>query len=275
MSIGARQFWWTVKNGSALGPVTPNALLLSWWTSLSVKPSDALMTDLNTLSAGLDADGNWSKLDLFGLVAGMETQEQRLRPLITTSGDNFVIEGTPVLNVNGVNSNLNDGYLDLKWNPVDDGVQYTLNSAFISTYISDNAAGANTIGGLGSFDTILTRETDILYIGGDELAVIVNADNAVTYPNVINTDFSYHAVGVIFGGNWIIYRNAATQSIPIDGGSPALVSYDFYGADVNADGAPSGYGGDAYLRHFMAGAGTANQTNIQARLNTFYTARGL
>ncbi len=261
-------------NNGKSASVTPSGLLLSWWTSLAIKPSDALMTALNTMADGMNTDGDWTTLDLFGLVAGMETQEQQLRPLLTTSGDDFVINGVPILNANGVKNNSGTGYLELKWNPTDDGSQFTVNSCFISTYVgSVPNPGYGTAYYLGSADTALFGDSYITNNSAGALIGILNDDGGMAGPQITNaTDVFYGAV-VLAGGNRTLYKNATTNVSAF--AAPALVANDFYGCNMNVDGSPVGSTEDSYLRHFMAGAGTANQTQIQARLNTFYTARGL
>lgn len=251
--------------------VQPNALILAWYNSLAVKTSNALTTALNTLSQGLFDDGDWAKLDLFGLVGGMETQEQRLRPLVTTSGDDFVINGAPVLNANGFNPNASGGYLDLKWNPTTDGVQYTLNSAFISSYChNDDIAYSNVM--LGSADSLGAQSAYPLR-NGTVLSGIINNDGSALVPTIDNGVTSYYTAVVLNGGNITLHKNAVTNAAAF--ASPQLPIYDFYGGELNIEDVAGGFGGIMTLRHFMAGAGTANQTQIQARLNTFYASRGL
>jgi hypothetical protein len=54
-----------------------------------------------------------------------------------------------------------------------------------------------------------------------------------------------------------------------------LVNLSFFGAGINADGVPNLGSNNSFFRHFMAGSGSADQTEIMNRLNTFYAARGL
>lgn len=252
--------------------VTPSALILTWYNSLVVKPSNALLTALNTLVDGLDADGIWSLLDLFGLIGGMETQEQQLRPLITTSGDDFVATDSPTLSVNGVKSD--GGYLDLKWNPTSDGVQYTLNSAFFSTYFGvDGTPGYTNTYYCGAVDTTLNGSIFLNQQEGVNVMGIINDDGTLSGPTISNATSVFYFAIAIQGGNLILYKNTTTSTQAF--ATPVLCTLDLYGAAINADGVGAIDTSSAYLRHFMAGAGTANQTTIQSRLNTFYAARGL
>jgi hypothetical protein len=264
-----------MMSGGAVATVEPNALLQDWWDNLVVKPSNSLMTALNELSAGLDADGNWALLDLFGLLGGMETQEQQLSPLITTSSSQFTIMDTPTLNVNGLSNNGGLGYLDLNWNPSINGVQYSLNNAFFSTYVVNEAGYITTIA-MGAVDTVLPSESDIqdleeVYITG---AINVDIDNQPDLPYIITGDLSYYGAVKINSGNLTLYKNSNNDTVPAEP-PVGLVNLSFFGAGINADGVPNLGSNNSFFRHFMAGSGSADQTEIMNRLNTFYAARGL
>lgn len=259
--------------------VLPSALLLTWWTSLAVKPSNALMTSLNALVDGLNADGNWAKLDFFELIAGMETNEQRLRPLITTSGDDVLIVGAPIINANGVRNNAAAGYLNLKWNPTDNGIQYTNNSAFISTYVGSAIAPFGSIAAFMGWANQYTADANS-YLSfddnGNNVSGVLNYDGtSMAFPGIINVTSVYYHAFEVNSGNSKVYKNLDIDTFGFNGPG-ILPTSDLYGADMSyEDGSPYGSYDDAILRHFMAGSGTANQTTILARLNTFYTSRGL
>jgi hypothetical protein len=104
----------------------------TWYNLLTIKPSVSLANDLNTLISSLDTQGLLSKLDIFHPIAGMETDEQRLKPILTTGTSPFVVSGTVNLTSNGATST--GGYIDLEWNPFTNGVNYTLNDASLGVY---------------------------------------------------------------------------------------------------------------------------------------------
>jgi hypothetical protein len=272
--IPNNQYWFNNK-GSSVVPIPPSPLIQTWYNGLLVKPSNNLMTALNTLVDGLDADGNWDKLDLFGLLAGLETEEQRLKPLITTSGEDFVKIGNPTLNNNGGKNNASFGsdYLDLKWNPTDDGIQYTLNSAFISTYQGNFPINGFDIA-LGSLNSVAGSLTWLYLDATGGVQAFINTDQSDSVPTSFLAQANFYAAGVIHGGSLTSYANTITDTV-----APTLPlilpTYDFFGLDANGEGTSIGAAGDSYFRHFMAGAGDANQAQIRSRLETFYTARGL
>ena len=123
---------------AAAAAVTPSPLIASWYAALSVKPSAALLTALNTLVNGMNTDGDWTELDFLAVVAGMETQEQALLPLKSTSGDIMLNVdlggGGIVIDNSGATANGTD-VINSKWNPNDNGSKWTLNSAFYGVYM--------------------------------------------------------------------------------------------------------------------------------------------
>ncbi len=267
MSI--QQYWFNYNHS-----VTPSSLIVSWYNALAVKPSNALLNALNTLADGLDADGNWAKTDFLNVIAGMETEEQQLLPLKSTNADVVVKVNTPVLNSNGVRNNAGAGWLNLKWNPTDDGDQFTLNSGFLSTFVNPaSVIGYGTTYYMGSKNTASFGWSYIQNTEGASLAGYVNNDGLEAAPSVINGTQTFYSAVVLNAGTATLYKNAATNAVAIL--DPVLSDLDFYGANLNLDGGTGGAAEDAYLRHFMAGSGTANQAQIRARLDTFYAARGL
>lgn len=265
------------NNGKGSSSILPNALLLTWYNSLITKPSDTLMTDLNTLSQGLFDDGNWAKLDLFGLIAGMETQEQRLRPLITTSGDDFVIVGTPILDANGVSDNSGTGYLDLKWNPSIDGSEYTLNSASMLSYSDQQSTlGASFI--MGGIDTSWPSDSTLGKLISTTVYGSINLDYdiQVDFPQIEGlAGNSYHISIKVNAGDFTLYKNGTSDVAVVDSVA-GLPNVDFFGAAINIDGVEDTTANVGFFeRHFMTGSGTINHLTVQSRLNTFYTSRGL
>ena len=108
-----------------------------------------------------------------------------------------------------------------------------------------------------------------------ELACIINtSDSQITYPSITNGTTVFYAAVQVNGGNITAYKNAVTASVAVVG-VPVLIADDFTGCEVFTDGVPVGSIDNTLLRHFMAGSGTANQAQIRARLDAFYTARGL
>jgi len=161
------------------------SVLQDWYDSLAVKPSAGLWTDLKIMADGMNTDGDWGEADLISVHAGLETDEQRLRPFKTTSGDDFTLLGAPTLSIEGFDSNSNNG-IDSKWNPVDNGVKYKLNDCYMACYgVSKSSTGTGMyFFGASDADDILynsnisTRLTTTTLISDDECRI-----NGIDYTN--------------------------------------------------------------------------------------------
>ena len=144
-----------------------------------------------------------------------------------------------------------------------------------SVCLSVPTAGYGTSATMGGYNTASGGESDFVEYEGAELTGTLNSGlDSVTYPQITNGTQVYYGAVVVNSGNITLYKNSTTNTVAVSG-TPTLLNADFYGINLNADGSPFSSVFDAYIRHFMAGAGTANQTTIQSRLNTFYIARGL
>lgn len=256
------------------------SLLQTWYNALSVKPSAQLWTDLNALANGLNEDGNWTKLDLFSLVAGMETNEQRLKPLITVTGLDIVATGGSFSNAGFANGGV--GYIDLNYNPNEDSINYTLLSAYYSTYVDNITPSVGYITNyiMGAFNDGGFTASGSTW-GGDfeasSIEGVINGDISATAGIVDSNPTSYY-FGVVNSSNSITCRvNGSTDSATAILAEMSLPSYSLFGGAANDAGTPyiSDGGGAFTTRHYMAGAGTVNQEQIRTRLNTFYTARGI
>lgn len=272
---------------------TPS-VLQPWHDSLSVKPSSGLWSDLKTLADGTALDGDWDEMDLFGMVAAMETDEQRLRPLKTTSGDDCIIEGSPGLSVNGIDCPLQDiSGLNLKWNPTDDGVKYTLNSAYIGgfgrTKIS-NILSSVLIGSLyepvsnerywsslsiDSTTTSMTSLTDSYINSGASLTQSGKSGLA----NLAKTFFV--SAKRVDSTNSIRHTNGSVSSNQLSPTSflPTL-DFGYLGRYTQFAGEPSVTfdtlsTNDFYGRGYICGSSLINHDRVANRLRTFFIARGL
>jgi len=274
--------------GSGSGGVT---VLQDWYDSLAVKPSEGLWTDLKIMADGMSEDGDWDEMDLFGVIAGLETDEQRLKPFKTTSGDNCVVEGAPGLSVNGIDNPLltNVNGLNLKWNPTDNGVKYALNNAYI-----------------GGFGITKTSSLTIQYIMGSILDVtgtiyqsnisiqatttsIANVSSSINQQSFLSSRSKTGLLDTIKSFSTGLQRidslnlNQKINDNSYGRGSlsnfmPTL-DFGFFGYFYQDDVTPLYFEGNSddviYGRAYIAGSSLIDHDRVAARLNTFFAARGL
>lgn len=272
------------------GNITENinleSVLQPWYDSLSVKPSDNLWSDLQTMADGMNTDGDWGEMDFMAMFAALETDEQRLTPFKSTSGDIMINDnlgvGSPlVLDANGANGNAS-GVINCKWNPVDNGVKYTQNSASLMMYgntTTDTATAHPVLGSWSNPDAqcFISRTLTSPLIGTQ--GRVLNAGSGST-----NTTKAKSGSSVPY---FIVQQrtssNANQGSINLTNGannttvSSGMSNFDLFACGINDDTGFFGPVGTTLdiCRAVIAGSGLINKTNVAARLNAFFTSRGL
>ncbi len=264
--------------------------LRRWYDSLGTKPSGALLGALNILVNGLDHDGVYGKIDLLSVVAGMETDEQRLRPLITTSGNDISLVGSSIkLDNSGASllvkdQNLDNSHFELHWIPSLHGVNYKINDAFIGLYLE--GVGQNY--DMGVIDTTVANG-----IRAAAVNVTTSPDGTVSNDFVsVNGMDAYLQNASYFRSNFANYvanfridssmvysfisgQTSDPQSVPVCSGLPA---YQMYGGAQNLVNEGTEFPQCNFMtrhRAYLTGAGSADQQKIYNRLNEFFSSRGL
>lgn len=262
------------------------SVLQNWYNSLSVKPSAGLWSDLQTMADGMNSDGDWPEFDFFPMVACMETNEQRLRPLKATSGDDMVndplLSGQPLtLNSNGANGNA-AGVLNTKWNPTDNGVKYTQNSAFLAAYGNTTTSTATTHPIIGSWSN-----PDIqCFISRSLTSTLIGTQGRVLNSSSGTTNATKSKSGSSIPYFIVEQRTASNANVGsinlVNGANNTTVStgksnFDLFICGINDDTGLFGPTGTTLdiVRCVICGSGLIDKTRVWARLNTFFTARGL
>ena len=279
---------------AAAAAVTPSPLIASWYTALSVKPSAALLTALNTLVDGMNTDGDWTELDFFALAGGMETQEQALRPLKTTGSatmTNFDNGGGGLTwTVNGFQGNNTDVILT-GFNPSSNGVKYVLNSAYLGFFGNTtlNTSVASFVVGIDySPDDVVFYETTLKRTM--TATTLTTASSYCLNSSTLNTsasktktsgnaNFPYYIVNKRTGAANNIMWNTGVQTANNTGATTGIPNEqlvmmgfvtNYPSTGVVYTGCPADYG-----RATLCGSGNVSQTNTGSRLNTFFSARSL
>lgn len=117
----------------------------AYFAAMTVQPSAARKTLINTLIVGLKADGVWSKLSWLSLLAAHDAQAARLNAVTPTKS--FTAAGSASFTVDrGYQGNGTGAtYLDASEGFTTAG-QFTQNSAFIATYVNLSSAGSGGVG---------------------------------------------------------------------------------------------------------------------------------
>lgn len=250
---------------SRSGGASPVSVLQPWYDSLSVKPSAGLWSDLKTMADGMNSDGDWAEADLVSLLAGLETDEQRLRPLKTTSGLDMVAITSPTLDVNGITCNGTTSYINTNWNAFTNGIKYTLNNSCVLFYNSSLCASNRSY--FGTFDTTLIQRITNAYRFG--INSVGNSPTDITgYSDCLGLKAIYRTDAT----NQSIYAKSTIQSQVYV--SSILDNYNCFLGCKNNAGTPVAFS-NATNRFLAYGSGLIIPTRVEARINTFFTARGL
>lgn len=245
-------------------------LLENWYNALvGAKPSCELMFDLKQLVEGLDTDGNLNEMDLMHVMAGMETDEQRLLPLFTSSGVPFSVVNTVTLNANGVKGNGTDSYIDTNWSAAVNAVYYLQDSC--SMLIKSKHPTAYTGMAIGSSESTTNCQSSIgLGILG---AFNLNSNNSIIIGTGINNMLSsvIRNNGTDFNGKF-----GTSPVVPFADASinPVNMFNNMTIGALNTDSGPTDFSPATYQFVYI-GSGIVDHADINTRLNAYLTARGV
>jgi len=184
----------------------------------------ALIT--NTINL-LVINGLWNKLDLFYMLAAENEQAARLNwktpgsfTLTATNSPSFVTD-------RGFAGNGTTSYLDTNWNPLTQGVAFTLNSASFGCWVRNTSASSVfELGAIAGAGLRLSTRT----AGGTIQALI----NDLTGHQVVMAS----AIGLTVGSrpdasNIVIYKNGAIVSAPGEVDSVSVGTVAYFSRNVN------------------------------------------
>jgi len=282
IGIGISPMFQRFGGGSAT-----QSVLQPWYDSLSVKPSAGLWTDLQIMADGMNTDGDWGEMDILYLAAALETDEQRLKPLKTSSNSD-------VTNISNILTFTSEGAigdaaggLNFNWNPGVHGVKFALNSAFVGYYMRTSQA-TNGARALYTGDRVPDSYLEITR------SIATSTITQTSRPNVLNTALSLAAISKSKTGSTVPYfigtkrkpdndnynflsgvKGTMTSFMP-----SVLANYTMgvYIYNDNTSGTNTITLTEDTLdnfRLFVSGSGLIDEDRIASRINTFFTSRGL
>jgi len=242
--------------------------LQTWYNTLSVKPSQSVLNDLNDLFQGVENDTDLVEIDFLHPVGGLETDEQRLAPIKTSGTTPMVAVNSPTLDVNGVTGNGTTSYLNTKWNPSTNGVKFTQNSGSMFNYNRTNRIQNGTVimgcyGG-GVFLRMCPFNTTLML--GTINAV---GDSTSTTSASQGFLFAQRTTSILT----TLYRNTTTLGTDSDvSGSPN--NLEVYVCGANSSGSLANQTTDnTALIGF--GSGIVSESRLEYRVRKYMTARGI
>lgn len=264
LHIVCGNFWndsWCLQKEIAREDGYVSPLLQTWYNALSVKPSDELTTKLSVLMDGLDSDGVLDNTYLLAPVGfGLETDEQRLKPLVTTSGDDIVAVNSPTIASTGITGNGSTSYVNLKWNPAVDASS-AQNDLSIATWVEDDIA-ENSVE-MGGGNSGVNQNFTSRKFSDFKVYFSLN-DNSNGFHSFDDTEPYYLQSVNRIAGN---LRQSLNGYIVVEASSTSVApaNLDFFGCAYNADGTPALFS-IKEQRLFFIGNGSVRMWQLRQRL---------
>jgi hypothetical protein len=243
-----------------IGYISP--LLQTWYNSLIVKTSPALTTKLSVFMDGLNSDGVLADSYLIAPVGfGLETNEQILRPLKTTSGNDLIAVNFLDISSSGITGNGSNSYINLKWNMASDATVAAQNNLSLATWVeSDTPENKVEIGVFsGTNQSFISRkftDNNVYFSLNDATnSVQVFDDSPDYYFSSINRISSTQR-NILRGFDVVKDTSSTTVAIP---------NYDIYGCGGNNAGTPALLS-TKEQRLFFIGNGAARTWQLRQRL---------
>lgn len=271
---------------------------------MTVKPSQGLLTALNTFADESYADGDFSEADYVLISAGMETEEQASTPLFHSGGitpiskiNEIPPDQVVTWSVNGFNrTDVNPvSMADTNFSPLNDSIKYTLNSAFVGVF---SQIVENSFSGTQPFHGCQSNPPDGLTFPTIRLSRLQTATLITNASRSLNSNFATNTAsskaktnGVTNTPIWYgCNRTASNQNKTFFN---TVLSANSISASLAIPSANFGIFGEIYndeavpeiiinpstkkelLRSIIIGSGSILYSRIGARLNTFFVSRGL
>lgn len=244
-------------------------VLRNWLNKLSFSPSNPICKDLQELILGLRNDGNLTELDLFHTIGGLETDEQRLTPLISTANTAFTTVNSPTLDSNGVTGNGSSSYINTLWNPASNGMRYSLNSASMGLYSRTNSTVGTSVdfgckGSATSRSQIFSKYSanGQFYLNTSSFKDVAMSDSL----GLISIDRTGASTGGVYKNGTLLDSNTVS--------SLAIPDAVWFIGALNNNGTPANYSA-RNIAFCYAGGGLINQNALYNRVQTYMTRRGI
>ena len=257
-----------------MGKVVLDPITIAWLaqltTSFGTNPSSTFITAINTMIAGMRTDGNLLLLDRLFIYA-QEVQDYARVSIVNPSSTQLVEVNTPTWTANYGYQGGGIVYLNSKFTPSVDGVNFTLNSASMGCYVPGGGGAENTVL-MGAIDIGSTRASfiyprytgDLLYGGINKDVGIFSASNTsgtglISFTRTASNLNTAYRNGVSLG-------TSATVST-------AITNEELYILGLNNNGLFEQGCSYPVAITFMGGGGI-NMATFYSRIQTFATTIG-
>jgi len=241
-----------------------HAIIQDWRLSLVDPVTLDILWKLNNFIKGLDTDGILDEFDLLHVLAGLENDEQRLTPLISTSGNVFIT--SLAQDATGIQG---DGslYVDLAWQSTVDNVKMLAGDCSFGFYSNSdyNNAGID----MGYYDSV---GANYAYIKSRHFnTCVMVANNSTGNSNAVTDSLGLHHAESI-GTTINSYKNGVLLGSSIVA-SPSLISSNWKLANANYVSGSS-TGSSRLFQFVFIGSSSVDKTKLYNRFMALKTALG-
>ncbi len=256
------------KIGSIASSIQYDADAQLYFAQLTPQPSVAYKTAVNTLVLTLKADGNWTGLDRFYILA-TEDGANSIYSLKNPSSTPLTVLNAPTFTSDrGWTGDGVSGYLDLNYTPSVDGVNFTQNSGMIGLY-TRLVQVADTSIILGRFQAG-TNSAIALNFGAFGKLFATNANGQDIFANTTTKGF-ITSVRTASNNTNLCLDGSTINSVAT--ASTALQNGDLFALAWNNAGAAANFSTNQ-ISIIVIGSGALNQSTLYTAIQTFATSRG-
>lgn len=217
----------------------------------------------------LKSTGVWDLLDVFYEYATDADSDFACINWKSPGNFNCLKVNSPAHALGGFTGNGTTSYLNTQWNPLNNGVNYQLNSANFGYYVRENILASKIqFGARSAGTTNLTYETAGTqgYINQNDPAGGAYVSNLLKGLRIIGRTSSTARERII---------NGVTESALIIQVSVALTEQNLYVLALNLAGSPSSFAANTISMAFTGGNLTGKHTDFYNTIQTRMTALGI
>lgn len=237
---------------------------IAYFAAMSSEPDATRKGHLNTLIAGLKADGVWAKLDWLSIFAAHDAQAARLNAINPAQA--FTEVNSPVFTADTGYRGAASSYLNSNWVPNADAVNFTLNAASMGGWSLTDANTTGAAMGTGTRDVLMVRNSGFMYAA---------LGSTASTPDYISnaTSLGYFSLCRETSNDGQAYMGAS--ELGSDAISKTTIALDTVSMKGLAQSGSSIDTNRTYSALFWGGYLTAaDNTALRSRLSTYLTAVG-
>lgn len=258
----------SASSGGSGGP-TYTAEAASYFAAMTVQPDAARKGLLDTLIAGLKADGLWTRLDWLAICASHDEQAGRINAINPAQVASAPVAPSFTAD-RGFTGNGTTQYLDTGWNPLTaSSPKFTQNSSHMGVWIGTDLDSST------KYELGQTNRASICGRTVSSMRVLASGSSAITAAISPSTAIGHSAWSRRSSSDTELYKNGASVATSVFA-SVALLNVNFLICATNGTGPVASQFSNRRVQaaHWGSGLSDADVAKLQSRLAAYMTAVG-